>query len=99
MPFIVKVLMKGQMKTFNNAEKIEKVMKKEAEKLPEPDKKLIMDKKILDIMIAEAKEAFRNGVNGPTYEGKIYARPWGFDLRDISPDLQVYIWQGEFFVN
>ncbi len=99
MPFILKVLMKGQMKTFENAEKIEKVMKKEAEKLPEPDKKLMMDKKLLDITIAEVKEAFLNGVDGPAYEGKIYARLWGFDLRDISPDLQVYIWHGGLDVN
>jgi pimeloyl-ACP methyl ester carboxylesterase len=99
MPFIVKMLMKGQMKTFENAEKTEKVMKKEIEKLPEPDKKIMMDKKFLDIMIAEIKEAFRNGVNGPAYEGKIYARPWGFDLKDISPDIQVYIWHGDSDVN
>jgi len=99
MPFLLKVIMKGQMKAFNNPEKIQKAMDKSAKKLPEPDRKLMEDAKFLNLMIEEIKEAFRSGVEGAVHEGKIYARPWGFDLKDISPDLQVYLWHGELDVN
>jgi hypothetical protein len=30
---------------------------------------------------------------------KIYSRSWGFSLEEISPELQVYLWQGELDVN
>jgi len=95
MPFILKVIMKGYMKAFNNPEKIQKKFAK----LPEPDRKLMEDPIFFNLMIEETKEAFRPGLEGAVYEGKIYARSWGFDLKDISPDLQVYLWHGELDVN
>ena len=48
--------------------------------------------------IEETKEAFRPGLDGVVMEEKIYAKPWGFDLEDISSDLQVYLWHGEMDV-
>lgn len=99
MPFLLKMLMKGQIKALDNPEKIQKAMDKSAKKLPEPDRKLMEDPNFLNLFIEEAKEAFRPGVEGAVHEGKIYARSWGFDLKDISPDLQVYIWHGELDVN
>ena len=91
--------MKGQMKAFNNPEKIQKAMDKSTKKLPEPDRILMEDPKFMNLMIEEVKEAFRPGLEGAVYEGKIYAGSWGFDLKDISPDLQVYLWHGELDVN
>ena len=98
-PFIIKMMMKAQKKAFDNPEKIQKIMIADAKKLPEPDRKLMEDPKFLNIMIDEIKEAFRPGIKGAVYEGKIYSSPWGFDLKNISSDLQVYLWHGELDVN
>lgn len=40
-------------------------------------------------------EPFRQGSKGPYHEGKLFARDWGFELEEISPDLKVYLWHGE----
>ena len=69
-----------------------------AKELPEPDRILFQDPQILNIFIEETKEAFRSGLDGVVLEEKIYARPWGFDLKDIPSDLQIYIWHGEMDV-
>ena len=96
MPFMLKLIMKRYKKAFDDPEKIQE---KFINTLLEPDRKLMEDPKNLNIMIEETKEAFHPGVEGAVHEGKIYARPWGFDLKDISPDLQVYLWHGELDVN
>ncbi|MEE9377531.1 MAG: alpha/beta hydrolase [Candidatus Lokiarchaeia archaeon] len=98
-PFLLKKMMKVEKKAFGDLEKAQKAVEKSAKKLPEPDRKLMQDPKILNIMVDEVKEAFRPGLDGAVLEGKIYATPWGFDLKDISPDLKVYIWHGELDVN
>ena len=96
MPFMLKLIMKRYKKAFDDPEKIQE---KFINTLLEPDRKLMEDPKNLNIMIEETKEAFHPGVEGAVHEGKIYARPWGFDLKDISPDLQVYLWHGGLDVN
>lgn len=97
--FLFKFLIKSQGKALNNDEKIRKSIQKSSKKLPEPDKILMQDPEIQDIVIEESIEAFRNGSEGPSYEGKIYVKPWGFNLNEISKELKVYIWHGELDVN
>jgi hypothetical protein len=87
------------MKAFSNPEKVEKAIEKSLKKLPEPDQILLQDIKFRDLMIEEAKEAFLPGLEGALLDGKLYTKPWGFELKDISPDLQVYLWHGELDVN
>jgi pimeloyl-ACP methyl ester carboxylesterase len=38
-------------------------------------------------------EAFRSGARGASWEARLFTRPWGFRLRDISKE--VLLWQGE----
>jgi pimeloyl-ACP methyl ester carboxylesterase len=62
---------------------------------PEPDKKLFRDNPAALVpFVAGFREAFRQGVNGPAYEGKLLTRPWGFRLEEISLD-GIYLWHGE----
>jgi len=91
LPFLIKMIVKLEKKAFEDQKSIEEF----AKSLPEPDRKMFQDPQILNIIIEESKEAFRNGLDGAMLEEKIYARSWGFDLKDISPDLQVYIWHGD----
>lgn len=98
-PFLFKMIMKNQMKAFNNPEKMQKEMEKSIKSLPEPDQKLMKNPDFLSIMIEEANEAFVQGLDGPIHEGKLFVRPWGFNLKDISPKLPVHLWHGELDIN
>ncbi len=98
-PFLVKPLIKAEMKAFGDPDKVQKSIENMAKKLPEPDRKFLQDPQWLNIIIADFKEAFRSGPDGSALENKIYAKPWGFELKEISADLQVYIWHGELDVN
>ncbi|MHA2009524.1 MAG: alpha/beta fold hydrolase [Candidatus Hodarchaeales archaeon] len=94
LPFLLKPLLKAQKKAFED----EETMKKLAERLPEPDMKVFEDPEVLSILVEEAKEAFRSGIEGVVAQEKIYTKPWGFDLGQISPKLQVYVWHGDMDV-
>jgi pimeloyl-ACP methyl ester carboxylesterase len=52
---------------------------------------------IRDALLAEVKEAFRQGSRGAACELRLYSRKWGFRLRDIT--MPVYLWQGEADAN
>ncbi|MHA1468866.1 MAG: alpha/beta fold hydrolase [Promethearchaeota archaeon] len=94
-PWLFKLMMWIQSRGMKDIEKAEKNMKKAMKKLPEADRKVLDDPQILSLFIKESAEAFRQGSKGAYYEGKIYARSWGFNLEEVSPKLKVYIWHGE----
>jgi len=94
-PWLFKLMIWLQSRGMRNLEKAEKKMKESVKKFPEADRKIFDDPQILSLFVKETAEAFRQGSKGVYYEGKIYARSWGFNLEDISPKLTVYIWHGE----
>jgi len=56
--------------------------------------KLALNRAEVKSTIAQSiQESIRNGTRGIVWEGKLYTRPWGFRLQDISK--QVYLWHGE----
>jgi pimeloyl-ACP methyl ester carboxylesterase len=76
-----------------------RLLSKYKNELPEPDRKLFDDPSVARAMAIPFSEAFRQGSKGPAYEGKLYAKPWGFRLEDISPKVKVYLWHGELDSN
>jgi len=40
------------------------------------------------------REAFRQGMRGPSYEGQLLVRDWGFRLEDVTHE-HVHLWHGE----
>ena len=64
---------------------------------PEADRAILSDERIRDLMMDDAREAFRQGARGAAQEAGLYARPWGFRLEDIA--MPVTLWQGEEDVN
>ncbi len=67
--------------------------------LSEADRRAIRDSRTLKFLTEELFEAFRQGVQGPTYERELYGKDWGFRLEDVSPDVNVCLWHGELDVN
>jgi pimeloyl-ACP methyl ester carboxylesterase len=81
--------------SYGLRKKPEKFVSQMFEVLKGPDKVLVLDKpelakKIINIGFVEA---FRSGIAGVQHEAGLYARPWGFQLQDIT--AEVHLWHGE----
>ncbi|MFX1313406.1 MAG: alpha/beta fold hydrolase [Promethearchaeota archaeon] len=94
LPFLIKRFVKVEKKTLEDQESIEKF----AKNLPEPDMKLFNEPQFVNNFKEAAKEAYRSGLDGVIHEEKLYVKPWGFNLEEISPNLQVYVWHGDMDV-
>ncbi|TFG22716.1 MAG: hypothetical protein EU533_03935 [Promethearchaeota archaeon] len=100
LPWLYKFLLWATMgRKCKDVESIKTMLLKMSKDLPEPDKKLYQDPEMKKPFARELLEAFKQGTKGLIHDGKIYAKPWGFSLEDISPNLKVYIWHGELDVN
>ncbi len=65
--------------------------------MPAPDQAVLERPGVLEKLIESSREAFRQGSRGAAWEARMYARPWGLRLQDISMPVQV--WQGGQDVN
>lgn len=58
-----------------------------------PDAKL-KDNPGNELTVHMLREAFRQGMRGPAYEGRLLVGDWGFRLEDVTHQ-HVYLWHGE----
>lgn len=83
----------------NDPEKLEVVISKLEQDLPEQDKQLFRKPEIREFFIGETAESFYQGTKGPAFEGRIlFGEMWGFELEDISME-NFYLWHGELDAN
>ena len=61
--------------------------------LPPDDRRIVQRPEVKDMFAADVREAFRQGSGGAAVDTRLFARPWGFDLREIQ--THVDLWQGE----
>jgi pimeloyl-ACP methyl ester carboxylesterase len=80
-------------------EDVENFWKSFSQMMPGPDKKQILDAKIMRVLAEEVFEAFNQGFEGVEQERKLYGKPWGFRLEDISSKVEIYLWHGKLDVN
>ncbi len=74
--------------------KPDKFMSQMIEAVSAPDRALLESHPELANKVTEDwQEAFRSGIGGTHRECALYARPWGFQLEDIS--VEVHLWHGE----
>ncbi|MFW9828599.1 MAG: alpha/beta hydrolase [Candidatus Thorarchaeota archaeon] len=91
-----KVIQKKIFKMKDQTPKeLEKIFQKRSKNLPEPDKKIMVDPNKISLYVELMAEPFRNGVNGVVHDIKLLSKDWGFSLRDIAPNVNVYLWHGE----
>jgi pimeloyl-ACP methyl ester carboxylesterase len=57
------------------------------------DQQVLAEPELRDRMIANSAELYRQGGRGMYDEALVLARPWGFDLDQIS--VPVYVWHGD----
>ena len=63
------------------------------EKAAEPDRALEDDPGNA-LTVRMLREAFRQGLRGPSYEGRLLVQDWGFRLEDIL-HARVHLWHGD----
>jgi pimeloyl-ACP methyl ester carboxylesterase len=59
----------------------------------EPDRTIMQSSQIKQTMAASFRESMRRGPAGAIHDLVLYAKPWGFELRDIR--TRVCLWHGE----
>jgi pimeloyl-ACP methyl ester carboxylesterase len=57
------------------------------------DRRVFAQPGMREMFIETFAEAFRQGTEGPAWEGWLLARPWGFEPRQVA--APVTLWQGE----
>lgn len=89
-PRLLKLVMRITRSAVQNPKSLERAMRD----LPDVDKAVLSGNAGL---MRAAQESFRQGTEGATHGGILYAQDWGFDLKDI--EMPVSIWQGTLDVN
>ncbi|MFW9779970.1 MAG: alpha/beta fold hydrolase [Candidatus Heimdallarchaeota archaeon] len=73
----------------------EKNYEKLVSSLPPSDQILVKKPEIKERMIDKTREAYREGCRGPAHDFTLFAKPWGFALEEISPDIRVSLFHGK----
>tara|TARA_R110002072_G_scaffold74671_21_gene176714 strand:- start:616 stop:1503 length:888 start_codon:yes stop_codon:yes gene_type:complete len=91
-PFLLKMLLKVQMKQLNKNPK--KALKGFLKIMGQPDQEILKNESVLEVIENMFIEAFRNGSEGVAYEiSNLLVRDWGFKLNEIEAPLT--FWQGK----
>lgn len=61
--------------------------------VPAPDKAVMAQPDVKELLIKMVNGCFEEGGRGAAWEYRLFVRPWGFRLEDIS--IPVYLWHGE----
>lgn len=89
MPWLTSMMMRLTRMMLKNPRMMDKMIIQ----LPEVDQVLFRDPEMGKELINSTMEAFRHGIDGPSYEMRLlFIKPWGFDLAEII--CPVTIWQG-----
>lgn len=59
-------------------------------RLPESDRRCIEDPRVHASLMKNWREAFRDGNAGALVDGSLFARPWGFNLREIKVPVTLF---------
>ncbi|MCJ8288985.1 MAG: alpha/beta hydrolase [Crocinitomicaceae bacterium] len=91
-PFLLKMLLKVQVKQLNKNPK--KALKGFLKIMGQPDQEILKNHSVMEVIENMFTEAFRNGSKGVAYEiSNLLVREWDFKLDEIR--VPVTFWQGE----
>ncbi|MHA2309552.1 MAG: alpha/beta hydrolase, partial [Candidatus Heimdallarchaeaceae archaeon] len=101
-PIAMKIVLFPMWKRLRKMEFNEKTSKffaKQGMDLPDPDKKIYENPTFQEFMLFHLKDILQQNSKGPFHDGKLFTKPWNFELEDISPNLKCYVWHGELDKN
>jgi len=94
LPWLLTPIFRAMARSLRNEEKTRKTMAKTMQHMVRPDREALQAFGAENIFAATAAEAFRQGVRGAVYEGRLYGGPWGFRLEALAFQ-PLYLWHGE----
>jgi len=94
-PKLVYVFRRMTAKQINKAS--EKIGDKFVKSLPEVDQKPFENSAVKEMFIADIKEGYKQGGDGPARDDIIINSPWKFDIKEIQTRFD--IWQGDSDAN
>lgn len=71
----------------------ERVVDAVAAAMSPSDAAIVRRHEVREVLVADLREGFRQGSNGPARDVVLLGRRWGFRLEDIKPPVN--LWQGE----
>jgi pimeloyl-ACP methyl ester carboxylesterase len=81
-------------RSFQNDEQAQKTVAKAASNWIEADRKSLLVPGVKELMAASLVEGLRQGARGAAYEGTLFGRRWGFELKEIKFPA-IFLWHGE----
>jgi pimeloyl-ACP methyl ester carboxylesterase len=95
-PWAVNLLMRNMDRSGNQPERARKRALSNR-RVPPADIAMLEDDEFWKTLLANRREATRNGTRGAAWDVVLCARPWGFRLEDIQ--VPTLLWHGEADVN
>ncbi|OAI38544.1 hypothetical protein AYO38_09555 [bacterium SCGC AG-212-C10] len=71
----------------------ERALRSGARRLPAADREVLERDAVENELVEDMQEAFRGGHRGVAYESRLFARPWGFKLEEVT--FPIRLWQGD----
>jgi pimeloyl-ACP methyl ester carboxylesterase len=90
-PGLARLLMRSMRRSISS--RPERTIEALARAMSPADAEIVRRPEVRALLIADIREAFRQGSDGAAHDMMLLGRPWGFSLREIEQD--VYLWQGE----
>ena len=98
LPWLLTPLIGLGARSFQTSERARRAMTKGLPQLVKPDREALLAFDGGESLALSTAEAYRQGVRGAAYEGRLYGREWGFRLQDIRMQ-PLYLWHGELDTN
>lgn len=89
----------GITRSLNNPKKLEAIIDNMMSDLPPVDRAFLTAPGLKERFALELQESFRQGTKWVAKEGALYTKPWGFNLKDISSSVPIFLWHGALDVN
>lgn len=70
----------------------ERLWRRMLEASPEPDRRLLQQPAVKAVFLESFVETYRQGSRGHIADARLVARPWGFEVQNIT--IPVSVWQG-----
>jgi pimeloyl-ACP methyl ester carboxylesterase len=85
-PWLLRLAMGSMARSFAEPAKAQKFMRKRAAAAPPTDREAFMQ----PAMLAALSEGFRQGARAASDEMRIFAKPWGFRIEDITAHVDLF---------
>ncbi len=98
-PWMLRPLLWGIIGRYRkNETKFDASFLKMVREMSAPDQKLYLNPEVRKHLVAATMEAFRYGMRGVAFDGRLLSQSWGFHLNEITCN-NIYLWHGELDVD